>query len=94
MHRSRPHESVEIGLNEQVTRASEVRYCLPVPPLIGQDAMECGAQHACVGQQGLETSSTRGSAGRMSDIGRSIKASRTERRPTVKKVALLLCCMS
>ena len=54
MHRSRPHESVEIGLNEQVTRASEVLYCLPVPPLIGQDAIECSAQHAFVVQQGLD----------------------------------------
>ena len=38
MHLVRPHESFEIGLDEQVTRASEVLHCLPVPPLIGQDA--------------------------------------------------------
>jgi hypothetical protein len=38
MHLVRPHESFEIGLDEQVTRAAEVLRCLPVPPLIDQDA--------------------------------------------------------
>ena len=38
MHFGRPHERFEIGLDEQVTRASEVLHGLPVPPLIGQDA--------------------------------------------------------
>src|SRR5919108_3915170 len=35
MHLGRPHEGFEIGLDEQVTRASEVLHCLPVTPLIG-----------------------------------------------------------
>src|SRR2546427_9508503 len=31
-----------------------VLHGLPVPPLIGQDAMECGSQPTLVGQQGLD----------------------------------------